>query len=116
MGPDDGFGLKIVIEDDGAGIHADRILEVARKKNLLPELQLQKLNKDQIHALIFLDGFSTSTEISQTSGRGVGMSAVKAEVEKLDGSITIETKPGSGTCFTLRIPGVPLQDQGGKAA
>jgi two-component system chemotaxis sensor kinase CheA len=116
MIPDDDFGLKVMIEDDGAGIHADRILEVARKKNLLPELQLQRLDQDQIHALIFVDGFSTSTEISQTSGRGVGMAAVKAEVEKLDGSITIESKAGAGTRFILRIPGVILQSLSGKAA
>ncbi len=116
MEGDDGFGLKITIADDGAGIHADRILDVARRKKLLPEMQLQRLTKDQIHALIFLDGFSTSAEISQTSGRGVGMSAVKAEVEKLDGTIAIETKPGAWTRFILRIPGVILQDQSGKAA
>jgi two-component system chemotaxis sensor kinase CheA len=116
MGPDEGFGLKIVIEDDGAGIHAERILAVARQKKLLPELQLQRLAPDQIYGLIFLDGFSTSAEISQTSGRGVGMSAVKAEVEKLDGRIVIETNAGAGTRFILRIPGVPLLDQMGKAA
>jgi two-component system chemotaxis sensor kinase CheA len=116
MTPDEAFGLKIVIEDDGSGIHADRILAVARQKKLLPELQLQRLAPEQIYGLIFLDGFSTSTAISQTSGRGVGMSAVKAEVEKLDGSIVIETQAGAGTRFILRIPGVPLIDQTGKAA
>ncbi len=116
LSPDDGHGLLICIEDDGEGINAERIMEVARRKNLLKDYELKRLKQDQIYALIFRDGFSTSKEVSQTSGRGVGMSAVKAEVDKLDGTISIETKPGQGTKFLLRIPGIFLQDEQGVAA
>ncbi len=116
MEPDGTHGLIIRIEDDGAGIQPNRILEVARKKQLLTEAELKKLTSTEVLALIFRDGFSTSEQISQTSGRGVGMSAVKAEVEKLNGTITITTTEGKGTQFLLRIPGVFLRDLQGRAA
>ncbi len=116
MDADGQGGLDIAIKDDGRGIDSNKIRELALEKKLLSEANLNKLSEEEVNCLIFLDGFSTTTTVSQTSGRGVGMAAVKAEVEALKGTIHIETAVGKGTRFLINIPDVILLDRSSKAA
>ncbi|MFT4251895.1 MAG: chemotaxis protein CheA, partial [Caulobacter sp.] len=95
---------RIVIEvsDDGKGINRERVHSIAIKKGLIsPELQL---TDEEIDNLIFLPGFSTADKISDVSGRGVGMDVVKRSVQALGGRISITSRPGHGSTFTLSLP------------
>src|SRR5690606_1226046 len=94
-------GLYISVEDDGRGLDLEKITEKALQKNLISKNHLKALNMDQIFALIFKEGFSTSRRITSVSGRGVGMSAVKHEVERLGGTIKVNSKKGKNTVFTI---------------
>lgn len=95
---------RIVIEvsDDGKGINRERVFGIAVKKGLIaPDLQL---TDEEIDNLIFLPGFSTAEKISDVSGRGVGMDVVKRSVQALGGRISISSRPGQGSTFTLSLP------------
>lgn len=95
---------RIVIEvsDDGKGINRERVFAIAVKKGLIaPDLQL---TDEEIDNLIFLPGFSTADKISDVSGRGVGMDVVKRSVQALGGRISIASRPGQGSTFTLSLP------------
>ncbi len=95
---------RIVIEvsDDGKGINRERVFSIAVKKGLIsPDLQL---TDEEIDNLIFLPGFSTADKISDVSGRGVGMDVVKRSVQALGGRISIASRPGQGSTFTLSLP------------
>ncbi len=92
----------IEIADDGAGLNRARILEKAIEKGLvLPEVEL---SESEIDNLLFLPGFSTASEVSNLSGRGVGMDVVKNAVAALGGRVSITSTPGSGTTFTIVLP------------
>jgi two-component system chemotaxis sensor kinase CheA len=95
---------EVVIKtiDDGAGINIDKIKEKAIKAGLLKEGS--HLSKQEILSYIFEPGFSTADEISDLSGRGVGMDVVKREVSKLHGSIQIDSKQNEGTTIAIRLP------------
>ncbi len=94
--------ILIRIADDGRGINRERVLQKAIEKGLVPpDVQLAK---EEIDALIFAPGFSTAQQISNISGRGVGMDVVRQNVKDLGGRITIESEQGSGTTFTLTLP------------
>ncbi|MFO6445506.1 chemotaxis protein CheA [Erythrobacter sp. NE805] len=94
--------IIIRIADDGRGIDRDRVLAKAIANGLVaPEAQL---SDDDIHQLIFAPGFSTAAQVSNISGRGVGMDVVKQNVKELGGRITIESVPGKGTTFSLALP------------
>lgn len=94
--------LLIEITDDGAGIDGARLLKKAIEKGILkPGATLSE--KESVH-LIFAAGFSTKTEVTDVSGRGVGMDVVKTNIEKLQGEIQVETKVGSGTVFRIVLP------------
>ena len=95
---------RIVIEvaDDGAGINRPRVKSIAVDKGLIaPDA---KLTDDEIDNLIFLPGFSTAAVVSDISGRGVGMDVVKRSIQALGGRISISSKPGLGSTFTLSLP------------
>lgn len=95
---------RIVIEvaDDGAGINRERVKAKAIEKGLVaPEAQLSDEETDN---LIFLPGFSTASEVSDISGRGVGMDVVRRSVQSLGGRISIASRPGAGSTFTLSLP------------
>ncbi|KAA0548767.1 chemotaxis protein CheA [Bacillus sp. BGMRC 2118] len=94
----------ISIEDDGAGIDPEKITQSALKKGLIKEDDAQALTQQQINQLIFHPGFSTSAQISDVSGRGVGMDIVRSHIEKLNGIIDIETTQGKGTKFIVKLP------------
>lgn len=97
---------QIVIEvaDDGKGIDRERIKRKAIEKGLLTGDEGKKLSDREAVNLIFLSGLSTSETLSETSGRGVGMDAVKSAVDAMKGSIEVESTQGEGTTFRLRLP------------
>jgi len=94
--------IIIRIADDGRGIDRERVLAKAIANGLVaPDAQL---SDDEINLLIFAPGFSTAAQVSNISGRGVGMDVVKQNVKELGGRITIESTPGKGTTFSLALP------------
>ena len=97
-------GSQIVIEikDDGAGLDAERLIQKAREKGIIDANST--LTKDQAHQLIFAPGFSTKAEVTDISGRGVGMDVVKTNIKSLQGEIELETTPGKGSCFRVVLP------------
>jgi two-component system chemotaxis sensor kinase CheA len=95
---------RIVIEvsDDGAGINRQRVREIAIKKELIaPDAQL---TDGEIDNLLFMPGFSTAQTVSNISGRGVGMDVVKRSIQALGGRITITSRPGHGSVFSMSLP------------
>ena len=94
----------ITIEDDGAGMDAEKIKQSAIKKQIVTEQEAENMAEQQIINLIFNTGFSTSQEVSDISGRGVGMDIVRTHVEKLNGIIDVETCAGAGTKFIIKLP------------
>lgn len=94
----------IEISDDGKGIDPEIVLKKAYEKNLVQEFQKGKLSNSEILDLIFLPGFSTNDKVTELSGRGVGMDVVKTAINQLHGIIEIESQPGVGTCFKLKLP------------
>ncbi|AUQ68477.1 chemotaxis protein CheA [Phaeobacter inhibens] len=92
----------IEIKDDGAGVNRPRVKQIAIDKGLIPENA--DLSDSEIDNLLFLPGFSTAKEISNLSGRGVGMDVVKNAVTALGGRINIASTPGKGSVFTIILP------------
>ncbi|APG49088.1 chemotaxis protein CheA [Phaeobacter porticola] len=92
----------IEIKDDGAGVNRPRVKQIAIDKGLIPENA--ELTDGEIDNLLFLPGFSTAKEISNLSGRGVGMDVVKNAVTALGGRINISSTPGKGSVFTIILP------------
>lgn len=97
-----GGNILIIVEDDGAGINRERVLALAKEKGVVP--QDQTPTDEQIDNLIFAPGFSTVTEVSDLSGRGVGMDVVLSNIKKIGGSVHVRSTPGRGTRMTLRLP------------
>jgi two-component system chemotaxis sensor kinase CheA len=95
---------RIVIEvsDDGAGINRPRVKEIAVEKGLIAADAV--LSDEETDNLIFLPGFSTAQEVSDISGRGVGMDVVKRSIQALGGRIAISSRPGQGSTFTMSLP------------
>ncbi|MGJ0508709.1 MAG: chemotaxis protein CheA [Methylocystis sp.] len=95
---------RIIIEvtDDGAGINRARVREIAVRKGLIPENAV--LSDEETDGLIFLPGFSTNTTASSISGRGVGMDVVKRAIQALGGRISISSRQGSGSTFSMSLP------------
>ncbi|EGD59352.1 CheA signal transduction histidine kinase [Novosphingobium nitrogenifigens DSM 19370] len=94
--------ILIRIADDGRGINRERVFAKAVEKGLIAPDAV--MSKEEIDLLIFAPGFSTAQQISNISGRGVGMDVVRQNVKDLGGRITIESEPGHGTTFTLTLP------------
>jgi len=94
--------IVIEISDDGAGLDRDRILAKAIDRGLVSEDE--QLTDDAIHMLIFNAGFSTADQVSDLSGRGVGMDVVRRNIQDLGGRIDIESELGVGSKFTIRLP------------
>lgn len=99
-------GNHVVIEvgDDGAGMDEARIREVAVKRGLVTEAQTTELPLRELWNLVFLPGFSTREDVSELSGRGVGLDVVKTNLQRLSGLIDIDSLKGRGTTFTLTLP------------
>ncbi|MDX8396815.1 MAG: hybrid sensor histidine kinase/response regulator [Mariprofundaceae bacterium] len=96
--------IVIVIDDDGAGIDADRVRTKAISMGLLTEEQGESISDKAVLQLIFHAGLSTAQKVSNLSGRGVGMDVVRTEIEKVGGNIDISSEPGKGTSLRIRIP------------
>jgi len=97
-----GGNIIIEIRDDGRGLNRDKIEEKAIERGLIDEEH--NLNDQQIYELIFQPGFSTADEVSDVSGRGVGMDVVRRNINELGGGITIESTPGKGSAIIIRLP------------
>lgn len=100
----EGGFIVIEISDDGKGLDPEKIAEKAVSKNLIEADIVEKMSEKQILDLIMRPGFSTAEAITNISGRGVGMDVVRANIEKIGGSIDMESTVGNGTKFTIQIP------------
>lgn len=94
--------IVIRVEDDGAGLNRERILATARKRGLIDDDE--ELSNEQIDQMIFHPGFSTATEVSDVSGRGVGMDVVRNNIKELSGRLEVKSEPGRGSVFSIRLP------------
>lgn len=100
----EGDHIVLIIADDGKGMSAERIRAKAVDKGLISEEEANTLDERQSLNLIFLPGFSTKTQISDVSGRGVGMDVVKTNIQKLNGSVEIRSEQGKGSVFIISLP------------
>ncbi len=100
----EGDHILIVIADDGKGMRPEVIRNKAIEKGLITSEMANTLDENQCLELIFLPGFSTKEEISSVSGRGVGMDVVKTNIQKLNGSIHIDSETGKGTTISISLP------------
>jgi two-component system, chemotaxis family, sensor kinase CheA len=100
----EGGKVNIEIADDGAGMDPQRIRAKAIQARLITPEQADRFEDRELVDLIFLPGFSTTDKVTQFSGRGVGMDVVRTNVEKIGGSVNIESRPGRGTTIKLKIP------------
>ena len=94
----------IHVEDDGQGVNGAQVRQAAVARGILDQEEVDLLDETKTFALLFRPGMSTAAEVSDVSGRGVGLDAVKSCVQGLGGSVTLVSTPGAGTQFTLRIP------------
>jgi two-component system, chemotaxis family, sensor kinase CheA len=96
--------VRIEVEDDGGGIDVDRVRAVARARGVAPEEALTAMTDAEAMDLVFEAGFSTAAAVTGLSGRGVGMDSVKTAIERLGGTVTLESRPGTGTTVGLILP------------
>lgn len=99
-----GNHVFIEIEDDGKGIDRDKILQKALKNGVVKESEAAGMTDEQVYMLLFAPGFSTAEIISDISGRGVGLDVVKSKIESLSGVVSVESKLGQGTKFSVQLP------------
>jgi len=99
-------GGEVIIEivDDGAGINSEKVKNKALEKGIITESEAASLSSAKIQSLIFAPGFSTAEQVTNISGRGVGMDVVKSNIEKIGGEVEVISKEGKGTTFRLKIP------------
>lgn len=97
-----GANISIVIQDDGAGINRDAVGKKAVERGLVSSYE--DLNDEEVYNFIFAPGFSTASQVTNLSGRGVGLNVVKSQVESLRGNIHVKSEVGKGTTFSLVFP------------
>lgn len=100
----EGDHIIIIVADDGRGMNAERLRAKALEKGLITDEEANTMDERQSFNLVFLPGFSTKSEISDVSGRGVGMDVVKTNIQKLNGTIDIRSVMGEGTTFIISLP------------
>lgn len=100
----DGGYVNIEISDDGAGLNVERIRNKALERGLISAEQATSLSEREAAQLILLPGFSTAERITDVSGRGVGMDVVKTNIERIGGTIDLQSRPGLGTTVRMKIP------------
>ncbi len=100
----EGDHILLSISDDGGGMDANKLRSLAVEKGLLDEDAAARLSDQESYALIFAPGFSTKKEISDVSGRGVGMDVVKTKITQLNGTIEIDSNLGQGTRINIKVP------------
>jgi two-component system chemotaxis sensor kinase CheA len=99
----EGGSVSVELSDDGRGLSREAILKKASERGLVADSG-ESLSDGEVHALIFLPGFSTAASVSELSGRGVGMDVVKRSIESLRGRVVVGSSPGRGTSFKLVLP------------
>jgi two-component system chemotaxis sensor kinase CheA len=100
----EGTDLVLRLADDGRGFDDEKLRLEAVRQGYLSKEEAESATTDSLHRFVFESGFSTATEISEISGRGVGLDVVRATVESLRGLIGLESAPGCGVTFALRLP------------
>jgi len=100
----EGGQVNIEITDDGGGINYERVKQKALQKGLISTEQASRLSDHEALHLIFLPGFSTAEKVTNVSGRGVGMDVVKTNIEKIGGTVDLQSQPGQGTTLKIKIP------------
>ena len=97
-----GTQVTIRVTDDGRGIDVEKVRRLATERGLIAENK--ELTDEQVYDLLFTPGFSTADSLTDVSGRGVGMDVVREAVQRLKGSIRVESRPGEGSTFTIHLP------------
>jgi len=100
----EGDHILLTIKDDGAGMDAEKLKKIAINKGVIDSDQASRLSDTEAYNLIFAPGFSTKEEISDISGRGVGMDVVKTKITQLNGSVNIQSELGVGTILEIKVP------------
>lgn len=100
----EGDHILLTIEDDGKGMDAEKLKDIAISKGVLDPDAAARMSDTEAYNLIFAPGFSTKTEISDISGRGVGMDVVKTKITQLNGSVEIHSEMGVGTTLQIKVP------------
>jgi len=98
-----GGDVWIIVKDDGRGLNRDKILSKAKENGLLTRPE-SDISDREVYSFIFLPGFSTKDKVTEFSGRGVGMDVVTKNIEKIGGTILVDSKPGEGTVISVKIP------------
>ena len=94
----------IEVRDDGGGIDCEGVRKKALEKGVKTEAELEEMSDSEVEDLVFHPGFSTNEEVTDVSGRGVGMDVVRDTVSRLDGSVSVSSELGEGTTFTMTLP------------
>ncbi|WP_286233262.1 chemotaxis protein CheA [Thalassotalea sediminis] len=100
----EGDHILLTIRDDGAGMNAEKLKEIAIERGVLDADAAARMSDQDAFNLIFAPGFSTKTEISEVSGRGVGMDVVKTKITQLNGTVNIDSELGIGTVLEIKVP------------
>ena len=100
----EGDHIVILVADDGRGMNAEKLRAKAVQKGLITDEEANTMDERQSFNLVFLPGFSMASQVSDVSGRGVGMDVVKTNIQKLNGSIDIRSSLGKGTTFVISLP------------
>ncbi|GGM97749.1 chemotaxis protein CheA [Shewanella xiamenensis] len=100
----EGDHILLKIEDDGAGMDPEKLKQIAIKRGVLDEDSAARMTDNEAYNLIFAPGFSTKVEISDISGRGVGMDVVKTRITQLNGTVHIDSMKGKGTILEIKVP------------
>ncbi len=100
----EGNRVIIMVEDDGRGINVDAVRRKVLQNGLITSYQAENMEDSSIANLIFEPGFSTAEKVTDLSGRGVGLDVVRSKIQALNGQVSLETKAGQGTRFTIKLP------------
>lgn len=100
----DGSNVVVTVADDGRGLVRENLLKKAIENGLISEEESDSIPDQQVFECILMPGFSTKEKVTEFSGRGVGMDVVKQNIESVGGNVSIESKPGKGTAFIIKIP------------
>ncbi len=100
----EGNSIVIRIEDDGRGLQVERIKAKALARGLVTEAELAAMDPREIMNLVFVPGFSTAEQVTDISGRGVGMDVVRTNIRRINGTVEVDSQPGKGSAVTIKLP------------